>query len=325
MANERLSLLSAIVLVAVLSPIVADGTTGCCTWFREDDHQLSKKLLDDKTPFEEVSKILLAIRDKRRTKFGKLSVLRILELADQTGSSKADCRYQVILERRHYVMDSNLIPSVWNFVNYGYKQLLLFCQENFYQFYEDNLQIVKLNDKELTRKQAREILLLIRDKENVKIGDLRVQAILDQASNNGPSVDDCHYNALARRESYQNHHSISSIVQTLVSNLRNFDEPSYRKLLSFCAKNIERVFETSLTYEQKKSILQFPSHSSAVDTFNLNSLEHERKVLCSHLDKSIRNVLFILKRTQLPESLNKGDWPNLIYQCKTYLDTEATY
>ena len=197
--------------------------------------KLGKKVL----LFQKVGDIFSPIIDKDFTKLGKLSVNQILFEASKD-QPVPDCSYSTISRRlkEMWVSDLNTMSNVYNFAYVRSKQFLSLCGEIFLKAFEDNQQLEKLNDNELTTEQVGQIFSSIHVKEHAKVCDISVQAVVDQAGLNGFSAQDCQLQSLLRRREFA---SSSDSSLRSVPNVHKFINERYRKLLSFCEQKFNQA------------------------------------------------------------------------------------
>lgn len=296
------AVLYAITLVAIIVPTLG-----------QSKNQLLDRLGQASPTTEQVKYILKSVRDKDNVIIGGLSVRTILEHAKKNDLSEAYCQpnHISLLLQDTCQEDLNSVLNVYNFMTAHNEQLQSFCARNIRQFFTDRQLLTELEPKDLKADEAREILGCIGDKKNVKIGLLSVQEILDQESKDFYSPDDCQYDAIKRRNSYVEQVS-DDFNPDLVENVRNFDKPSFQKLITFCAHNIVQVFKASITDKDEKDVgLLFSADDENEDSWHISDedeFDSQMKELCDRLlVKSIGNVERIegLSTIKMPEGFRK--------------------
>lgn len=299
MASNRQVQLSAIVLAAMIVAMM--GPTTVCSRAPTDDERL-KQLGKPKVGTEGAIKILKSLKDKTKDIIPNFSAEVILNYAKDNILGKDNCEIVKLSSGLCGASsdDLNLVLNVYNVSARGNKQLQTFCAENIGKVFEDKEKLDQLNKKILTIRDIAEIYSSIKNKKDIILDKFSVQEIFDKAIKGGFALEDCQYDALVGHKIYR-----TTGCSDLETNLRNLYAASYGQLISFCAGNIIKVFDASITSEEKDELIELANYEEIRDLDQRDRFERDKRSLCDRLWVKTENVVSIvdLSQREMPGSL----------------------
>ena len=281
------------------------------------DAMLFSTLKSEGAPLKLVKTALKSLSSEYKS-VGESNAKTILEEAKKTGSSEKDCEHECILEHLHFIKTNQFdsIKGVKNLLLNAHKKLLSFCETKYPNLYQAHEKLKELDKNPVEKAQVEAVLRSINDKTGVKIRGLSVKIFLDQLNKTEFTLDDCRSEIITKRPWFVNTYEGFDNYY-FITNLQRFDAPALERIVSFCAKHVENIFdklhEKTLTEDNKQAIRELFFRSDLRSKAQKQQEPHcvplvEFAALVSGLKKYTKSSLDI-------DRLVKGELIFLFYTC----------
>ena len=212
-------------------------------------------------PIDEVGKLFDSMNQPGHIRIGDfLNASQLIERAKEDGSMESHCKHYSVYRKKQYydIYLKSTSPSVQNFIEARYKQMLLACKQKFPDILGDSQAFEMLIGKSQSTEQTEQTLrsfvhkkdFIVADPHYRRVKSVTVQDILDKFGETSWSAKDCQPDAINKRKYWLENR------RHWIPQVRNFAFDRFNELKSFCRENYGHILQQNnaarLAREEKK-------------------------------------------------------------------------